>query len=161
MDGTKRHAGAMDKIDEIPPTTPANQAVIVEAPAVSRETAADAAESEVSVEAPPAAEVIAAPEIAESEPMEEVEPVAADDPVADSLTADPEDLQALLEQFQSADLAEPSGKRRLSAFQSLIIVLLVVFVILVLAMVFLYASGMIELPPAMMNVIDKGLELVQ
>jgi hypothetical protein len=28
-------------------------------------------------------------------------------------------------------------------------------------MVFLYASGMIELPPAMMNVIDKGLELVQ
>jgi hypothetical protein len=158
LDGTKRHAGAINSTDEVPVSVPANQAVILNPPVVEAEPEVEDINDGVIPDEASTETVIAEPETAEPEPIAEEVPVVEADPVMDALTADPEDLQVLLDQLKASDL---TGKRRLSPFQSLIVVLLVVLVILVLAMVFLYAAGMIQLPPVMMNVIDKGLELVQ
>lgn len=165
-DGTKRHSGGLDQTEEVIFSAPANQAVIVTAPANGSEPDVDAPAEDVRAEAVTLDSVIAdpanaEPEIADPDTTEDGAPIAGNDPVAESLMANPDDVQALLEQLQSVDLAEPAGKRRLSPFQGLIIALLVVLVILLLAMVFLYVSGLIELPPMMTQVIDKGLELVQ
>lgn len=158
LDGTKRHAGALDAAEAPPEVVPANQAVIVDPPVVETEPEAVESDPELVADDLPTEEVVAEPRPVEPEPAAEVRPGGETDPVTDALTADPEELQALLDQLKTSDL---NGKRGLSPFQSLIIVLLVVLVILVLAMVFLYTAGMIELPPIMMGVIDKGLELVQ
>ncbi len=160
-DGTKRHSGGLDQAEEVPAAVPVNQAVIVNEPALGSEPEVDTPEEEINAEAAPVGVMPAEPEIAKPETVETEEPAAdAAEPAADPPAANPEDVQALLEQLHSAALAEPAGKRRLSPFQGLILALLAVLVLLVLAMVFLYISGMIQLPPVMMNMIDKGLELV-
>ncbi|MCB2210354.1 hypothetical protein KQH62_05615 [bacterium] len=168
LDGTKRHAGALDATDEAPVAAPVNQAVIVEPPVVEPDPEPIEREPEPVEDNLPAEPIVAEPEPVAPEPVApepvapeqaaEEAPVVGADPITEALTADPEELQTLLDQLKKSDLR---GKRKLSPFQSLIIVLLVVLVILVLAMVFLYTSGVIELPPVMMDVIDKGLDLVQ
>ena len=55
----------------------------------------------------------------------------------------------------------PERKRRkMTKFQQLIIFLLEVVVVLVLATVYLYITGRIDLPPVVMEVIEKGLSLI-
>ena len=56
---------------------------------------------------------------------------------------------------------EPARKRRkLSVFQQLIVILIEIVVVMILATVYLYITGRIDLPPVVMETIEKGLSLI-
>lgn len=57
--------------------------------------------------------------------------------------------------------SKPARHKKMTGFQRLILFLLVVFVLLVLATVFLYVTGRIVLPDSVIIVIEKGLKLIQ
>ena len=55
----------------------------------------------------------------------------------------------------------PTRKRRkLSIFQQLIVILLEIVVVMILATVYLYITGRIDLPPVVVDGIEKGLSLL-
>jgi len=61
----------------------------------------------------------------------------------------------------TVDEAAPEKKRRkLSVFQQLIVILLEVAVALILATVYLYITGRIDLPEVVLDTIEKGLSLI-
>jgi hypothetical protein len=56
---------------------------------------------------------------------------------------------------------EPARKRRkLSVFQQLIVIMIEIVVVMLLATVYLYITGRIDLPPVVMETIEKGLSLI-
>ena len=57
---------------------------------------------------------------------------------------------------------EPSARKRrkLSVFQQLIVILIEIVVVMILATVYLYITGRIDLPPVVMETIEKGLSLI-
>ena len=62
---------------------------------------------------------------------------------------------------ESESATAPARKRRkLTKFQQLIIILLEIAVALVLATVYLYIIGRIELPEVVLDVIEKGISLI-
>ena len=102
------------------------------------------------------------------------EPILADDAPADSTVyyAELAGQQSVAEQpaqfvaeaageTVSGGQAAPARKRRkMSVFQQLIVVLLEVAVVMVLATVYLYITGRIDLPPVVVDGIEKGLSLI-
>lgn len=51
-------------------------------------------------------------------------------------------------------------RRKLSVFQQLIVILLEIVVVMILATVYLYITGRIDLPPVVIDVIEKGLSVI-
>ncbi len=77
-----------------------------------------------------------------------------------SFTVQAEPAEFVAEAIQEND-PEPANHRKMTGFQRFILFLLVVMVMLVLATVFLYVTGRIELPNSVIVVIEKGLKLIQ
>ena len=66
-----------------------------------------------------------------------------------------------VEVVETESEAAPERKRRkMTQFQQLIIFLLEVVVVLILATVYLYITGRIDLPQVVLDVIEKGLSLI-
>jgi hypothetical protein len=91
--------------------------------------------------------------------------IYADMTAEEVLTQSSFEVQAEPAEF-AADAAteaepQPASRRKLTGFQRFILFLLVVFVMLTLATVFLYVTGRIELPDTVIVVIEKGLKLIQ
>ena len=120
--------------------------VSVETPVVMVDTAVEA-ETEV-VEAVPAADVPVVDE-AVTVPSQETPAVAETEP------------EALSEQASEAEVENKPRRKQMTVFQQFIVFLLLLVVAGFLATVYLYTKGWIELPTAVLDVIEKGLSLIQ
>jgi hypothetical protein len=114
--------------------------------------------------------------VTDTEPEPSVElPVDAQDSQNEGLIFADMSAEEVLAQTSSGEQTQPAEfvaettveetqskpNRKLSGFQRFILFLLVVFVMLTLATVFLYVTGRIELPDTVIVVIEKGLKLIQ
>ena len=120
--------------------------VAAETPVVLADMAA-AVESEV-VEAVPAADAPVNAEVP-AVPLQETPAAAIPEP------------EAVSETSSEAEADIKPRRKQMTVFQQFVVLLLLLVVAAFLATIYLYTKGWIELPTAVLNVIEKGLSLIQ
>jgi hypothetical protein len=120
--------------------------VTAETPVAMTDMAA-AVESEV-VEAVPAADVPVLDEAVSTLPQET------------PATTGPE-VEVASEPAPEAEADSKPRRKQMTVFQQILVFLLLLVVAAFLATIYLYTKGWIELPTAVLNVVEKGLSLIQ
>ena len=92
--------------------------------------------------------------------VDEVVPDPAEDmPIPEA--ASEEDLSAGNEEIPEAGVEEQPRRKGMTVFQQFIVLLLLLVVAAFLATLYLYTNGWIELPPLILDWVEKGLSLIR
>ena len=122
--------------------------------------------TEVTLEVPPV--MVEPPATIEPETVEAVPPtnVSAVEETApvqsqEVQTAVEPEAETPVEQTTISEPVKEPRRKQMTVFQQMIVFLLLLVVAASLATVLLYTKGWIELPPAVLEVVEKGLALIQ
>ena len=92
--------------------------------------------------------------------VDETAPVSAED-LLSSVVEAAQEPEITDEQAQETEVEEKPRRKGMTVFQQFIVLMLLLVVAALLTTIYLYTNGWIELPPAVLNLIEKGLSLIQ